>query len=60
MISLDLWRLILVLAWLLLFALLIWPIALYLRRIGRPRWLSLLLLIPGVSLFGLYLMRLRR
>jgi hypothetical protein len=60
MISLELWRFIILAAWLLLFALLTWPITLYLRRAGRPRALSLLLLIPGVSLVGLYLMRLRR
>jgi hypothetical protein len=60
MITLDLWRLLILVGWLLLFTLLTWPIALYLRRVGRPRALSLLLLIPGVSLFGLYLMRLRR
>ncbi len=60
MIDLDLWRLLLVVAWLAAFAVLTLPLRRFLRHLGRSSAQSLLLLIPGLSLVVLYLMRLHR
>lgn len=59
MIDLDLYRILLIAAWIIVFFVATMPFRRWLRTQSQSSALSLLLLVPGVSLFAFYLVKSR-